>query len=238
MKPTLYVMLLALLFSACGPVKNLQKVESKIPCLGAVGKDRSTLFKKEFRKVGEPVLGTSIGVTLNSYAFDKTSYNKYISHTKNQGKQPLITYSDSLEVLPRYYTMTITDLVGLRSQFNGADNSTLKSYMVEDGELGLLHSISFVAQPYIQETLGRAKHLYIRDQRGNLTLEAQGGKSSTVVDMSALEVFNFGTASICWTKNKMGKHQVATFLVDGRTCPGHTEKDPHKLDEVKAYLKF
>lgn len=238
MRLSLFALLAALLLGACAPVPGLQKVETKIPCIGAIGEDRSTLFKKAFQKVGEPTLAIPIGVSLNSYAFDKKSYSKYAHYSKNLGKRPLVAFVDSIATKPRYHTLKISDLVELQSQFNSEENGALKSYMANDDELCLLNGISFVARPNVQEIIENAHHFYISDSKEGLVLEAHGHMGSTKIKMTSLEVFDFSTAEVCWSKNQLGKYEVATFLTAGRSCPGHTEKDPHKLDDVANYLKF
>nr|WP_286942898.1 hypothetical protein [Allomuricauda sp.] len=238
MKPTFYLLLAGLFLAACSSMSGLQKLESKVPCIGSVGKEYSTLFKKEFQKVGEPTLATSVGVSLNSHAFDKKSYSKYAHYSKNLGKKAMVAYVDSVDTKTRFYTLKITDLVNLQSQFNSKKNEALKTYMATDNNLCLLSGISFVARPNLQEIIENAHHFYISDSKEGLTLEAHSGMGSTKIKMASLEVFDFSTAEVCWTKNKFGKNEVATFLVEGRSCPGDTEKTPKKLDDVASYLKF
>ena len=71
MRPTITMLLAALLLNACASISNFQKVESKIPCLGAIGKDKTSLFKKEFQKIGEPNLDAPLAVSVRSVPFNK-----------------------------------------------------------------------------------------------------------------------------------------------------------------------
>ena len=147
MKPTTTVLLLALLLNACGPLHNLQKVETTIPCLGSVGKSNSTLFTKDFQKAGEPTLNTPLEVSLNAYDFSNTTLAKYKKHQGARGHQPRLENGDSIPTDPKkYYQLRISDLVGLKAQLNSTQNQTLKTYVVDDPSLELLTGISFVAQ--------------------------------------------------------------------------------------------
>ncbi|MEM9001145.1 MAG: hypothetical protein AAGB24_12850 [Bacteroidota bacterium] len=239
MKPTDYVLLIAvLLLGACATVPRLQSVASHIPCIGAIGEDRSALFKKEFVKVGEPILTVPIGVTLNSYAFDKASYTKYAKYAQKLGKKPMVAYNDTIRPGPRYYTLKISDLVSLRSQLNHEQNGNLLTYMATDKDLRILNEISFVVAADVQEVMVAARHYDISGSKQGLVLEAHGPMGRYTLGMAELQVFDFGTAGICWTKNRFGTHQIAAFLTDGRSCPGDTERDPQKLNEINAYLKF
>ena len=73
---------------------------------------------------------------------------------------------------------------------------------------------------------------------GLLVIEAHGAMGRSQIPMSTLDVFDFGTAALCWSKNKLGKYEVAAFLAEGHSCPGNTEKDVKKLDDIASYLKF
>ena len=168
MRPVLLFMLLGLLFGACASMPNFQKTASKTPCIGAIGNDRSTLFKKEFQKVGEPSLIAPISVSLNSYAFTKSSFGKYHAYTKNLGKTPKVAKTDSIAVHPRFFTLKITDLVLLQSAFNHPSNTALKNYMATDSNLSLLNEISFVTTPDITKILENAHHFYINDGWGTV----------------------------------------------------------------------
>jgi hypothetical protein len=238
MKNYIYFLLLALVVNSCNIVSKLQRVESRIPCIGAVGEDRSTLFKKEFQKVGEPTLSNPIASTLNSRAFDKNSYTKYVNYTQNMGKRPRMAYADSLVKKPRFYTLAITDLVGLKSALNHEKNNGLKNYMATNSDLQLLHEISFVTTLNLEMAFEEAQHFYISETKEGLVLEIHSPMGDTTLQMRSLDVFDFDTASICWTKSQFGNYEVASFLIDGKSCPDKTEKDPHKLDDVASYLKF
>lgn len=238
MKPTLTMLLAVVLIYSCATITSFRQMESHIPCPGSIGKSNSSLFKKEFAKAGEPVLRIPVGVGLSSHAFDKSTYSKYSAYLKSIGKQTEITYADSHEKKPRYFVIKITDFVGLKTQFNNDDNGPLRDYMAMDKDLKLLNEVSFVLKPNMLDGIDNAHHYYIKDSKDGLVLEAHGKLGNLQIPMSSLEVFDFDMATICWTKNQFGKYKVATFLVDGSSCPGDTEKDPGKLNNEASYLKF
>jgi len=232
-------MLLAiLLLNACGSIPSLQKVESKIPCLGAIGNEKSTLFKKEFQKVGEPNVNQPIAVSVKSIAFTKKTYNQYLNYTGQLGKKTKVSYIDSISPKPRFYKLKITDFVGLKSQLNSDINKALKEYLLNDKNQKVLVEISFVAQIPEAQKIDESEHLFVVEDDGLLTLEGHSAYGNSRIKMAALQVFDFETASFCWKNSVYGKPEIAAIALDGKPCPGSTEENPEKLNDTRAYLKF
>ncbi len=220
-------------------MRNLQKVETRIPCLGSVGKSNSTLFTKDFQKAGEPGLNAPLEVSLNVFDFSNTTLAKYKKYQETQGKKPKIIYDDSIQVeQTKYYQLRISDLVGLKAQLNSTQNQTLKAYLQDDVDLGILTGISFVAQGEVDYELRTAEHFYLKELRGALILEAHSEHHFVEIKMAALEVFNFETSNLCWKLNKRNKLEIAAIVNEGNRCPGATEKDANKLDTTKSYVKL
>lgn len=238
MRLSLSVFILALLLNACASVSNLQHVTSKIPCLGAMGNEKTTLFKKEFQKVGEPNLKNSISVSLASVPFNKKSYANYKNHHPQLGKNPSIKYVDSSPVKPHFYKLKITDLVSLKTQLNNPENRAIREYLINDHKLRTLTTISFVTGSQEEQQLKKAEHLFIVERNGLLSLEIHTQKQKSTLKMSSLEQFDFETSGFCWKNNIQGKPEIAFIASSGDSCPGSTESNPEKLDETKAYLKF
>lgn len=240
MRPTLTIMLLALLLQACGPIRQMQKVQSQVPILGCVGKHRSSLFKKDFQKMGEPELDRPISVSFESIAFSngmKSRYEKYREHT---GMQPLAKTMDStqLENLT-YYQLKISDVVHLADELNQDKNSSLTKYLQEDTGLVLLSGMSFVAGEELGQRLKNAEKLFLRTNiNGALELVIDDVKNHAPIQISALEIFDFETAAFCWNKDKRGQLNIAHILMDGGNCPGNTEANPEKLNKIPDYLKL
>ena len=238
MKPTISMLLLAVLLNSCASIPNLQKVEAKIPCLGAIGKDKTSVFKKEFQKIGEPTLKNPISVTVNAIPFTKNSYSLYKDYREHIGKETTVSYDDSNRIQPRYYAFKITDFVNLKSQLNKAENSELLEYLTNDKNLKVLTQISFVAN--IQEAIqiDEAEHLFVVEQDGMLALKTYNGNRNATISMSELQLFDFETAGFCWKNSTYGKPEIALIALDGKSCPKSTENNPEKLNDTKAYLKF
>lgn len=234
------MMLLVLVLNACGPVRQMQKVESPLPMIGSVGKQRSKLFKKDFQKVGEPILASAIAVSARSVPFTSSMLGKYIKYCENQGLQPLVIEKDTAKTSKqRYFELTVTDVIGLAEALNSADNKVLLKYLQEDTDLVLLSQISFMTDIQTAQRIESADHLFlVTDLNGVLVLQVGDAQKGHGVKMSILEAFDFETAGFCWKKNKRGKLQIAHILMDGVTCPGDTEANPKKLDKTPDYLKL
>ena len=240
MRPTLTILLLALVLHACGPMHQMQKLESPLPMIGSVGKQRSRLFKKDFQKVGEPILASAIAVSIRSVPFTSSMLGKYAKYLENQGSQPLVMEKDTTKTNRlRYFELTITDVIGLTEALNSADNEVLLKYLQEDTDLVLLSQISFMADIETARRIESAEHLYlVTGPNGALALQIGDAQTDYPISASVLETFDFETAGFCWKKDKRGKLQIAHILMDGVTCPGDTEGNPKKLDKTPDYLKL
>lgn len=237
MRPTLTLMLLALLLHACGPMRQMQKVESQIPMIGSIGKQHSKLFKKDFQKVGEPNLTLPVELSLQSHPFTSNMLSKYNKFKESQGMEPLVLVKDTTKVhMPHYFELTITDVVGLTEQLNGTDNLRVKKYLQEDVELVLLSRLFFVTNDEVAKSIKKTDRFYlISDSNGVLELMSDSDNSIETAD---LETFDFETANFCWNKDKRDHLEVAHILMDGGSCPGSTENDPKKLNKTPDYLKL
>ena len=239
MRPTITVLLLAILLNACGSIRNLQNVETQIPCLGSIGKSTNTFLTKDFLKAGEPTLSSPLQVSLNVFDFSPASLKKYHKFKELQGKELKDSYADSTQVAAtNYYKLRVSDLVGLKAQLNAAENQNLKEYLQDDPDLGVLSGISFVVDENMVPELQRADHFYLKEYRGALMLEAHNGNQISSLKMADFEVFDFETSQLCWKHNKRSKLEIAAIINSGERCPGETEKDPSKLDSTKKYLKL
>nr|WP_299381226.1 hypothetical protein [Allomuricauda sp.] len=239
MRPTILVLLLAMLLSACSPIRNLQKVEARIPCLGSVGKERTKLLSKNFEKIGEPLLQTSLEVSLNAFEFSKATLGKYTKHQEAQAHNTTPQYADSTSPPPTaYYQLRISDLVELKAQLNANHNETLREYLQDDMELSLLTGISFVTDGVPAQELNSARHFYLKDDAGALVLVAHNEHRFVEIPMFNLDVFDFETSHLCWKHNNRSQLEVAAIIPSGSRCPGETKKDPIKLDNTKTYLKL
>ena len=238
MKPTNLALLLALVLSGCGPLHNLQKVESRIPCIGSLGKHHTKLFSKSFQKVGEPMLQKPVALALEQSTFTSGEQSKYDKYLESQGLESTQNYSDSTLVPKKYYQVRISDVVGLKAQLNSPANKATKDYLKEDKDVVLLSGISFVTNERIEQQIFNAEHYYISEIKGELTLELRREEETSHIPMSALKIFDFETAGFCWKRNKKNQLEIATISMDGNSCPGNAEKDPNKLDATQTYLKL
>ncbi|MCK0160131.1 hypothetical protein [Allomuricauda sp. F6463D] len=240
MRPTLTIILMALLLQACGPLRQAQKVQSQVPILGSVGLYQTTLFEKGFQKMGEPEFGRPISVAIEPTSFSGNMRSKYDKYREHIGKAPLAKAMDSTQMEDlKYYQLSISDVVSLVGELNKESNSNLKKYLQEDTGLVLLSSMSFVAVAELSMKLDTTEKLYLTtDRTGALVLLIGGANSGYPIKQSALEIFDFETSAFCWQKDKRGKLDIAHILMDGGKCPGTTEANPEKLNKTPDYLKL
>ncbi len=238
MKPTIAILLLALILHACSPLHYMQKVESQIPGIGSIGAYRSGLFKKDFQKVGEPVLDTPISVSIQSMGISPSIKAKYAKYLEAQAQEPMVEFQDSTAAQPRYYQIQITDIVGLSAQLNNEVNVTVRQYLQDDKGLQLLTKISFMADKQTEDQLQATNQYYVQSENGALVLKMGNGSGATEIKMASLQIFDFETSGFCWKRNKRGHLEIAHILMDGKSCPGETESNPNKLDPILDYSKL
>ena len=238
MKYSYSTLLFLVVFSACAPTKRLQTVISEIPCVGSIGSVEKRLFSKEFKKVGESRISGPISVSIQSMAFTKATFNSYKRHRETLAKPMMGIRNDTLETVPRYFQLKISDFVTLKEYLNNGDNQGLRNYLEDDRDIRMLTGISFVPLMADKQVLQEADHVYLAQQDGRLILEAHNGMDNKKINMKTLEVFDFETATFCWKENKRNKVEIAVIATDGQPCPRGTEKKAYKLDETKQYLKL
>ncbi len=237
MKPTLLILLFAGLFQACAPMAFAPQPKSPISCLGSVGKYTGKPFKKDFHKVSEPNLKAPIAVTVQSLPLTASLKSKHSIDLEETQKSEA-AYSDEKVQSIQCFRMRIVDAVGLVSQLNSPTNQSLKHYLQEDKHLVLLTSISFVTDAVTAKKIGDAEHHFVNKIDGALTLELHGNLGKSYISMSALQVFEFETSGLCWKRNKRNQPEVAAIRMNGKPCPGQTEKDPTKLDSTQKHWKL
>ena len=238
MKPTIVIILMALVLHACGPLHNVQKVESQIPGIGSIGAYRSGLFKKDIQKVGEPVLDRPISVSIQSIGISPSIKAKYAKYLEAQAQEPMVEFQDSTAAQPRYYQMQITDIVGMTTQLNNEANTTVRQYIQDDQGLQLLTSVSFMVDKQTESKLKAMDQYYLYSQNGALVLKIGRGSGTEEIKMASLQTFDFETSGFCWKRNKRGHVEIAHILMDGKSCPGETESNPNKFDPILDYSKL
>ncbi|MEO0573310.1 MAG: hypothetical protein AAF039_16505 [Bacteroidota bacterium] len=238
MKYAFGLLLSVLLLAACTPLKNLQTVATRIPCIGSVGAIKNGVFSKEFQKVGEPQISESIAVALQSHAFTNVTYRAYQKYRENLGKPPSVAYHDSLEVAPRFFQLEVADRVRLKSLLNAKSNTSLLHYLEEDSNIQMLTGISFVTMGPQHQSLEEAQHISLTQKEGHLILQVENSIGNLEIDMKSLEVFDFETSGFCWQTNQRNQPAIAVLIGTGESCPRGTEKSANKLDETRQYLKL
>jgi len=239
MRPTIYVLFLAMLLNACGSMPSVTKnTTQNVPNIGAIGVNKTSLLKTEFTKIGEPNLATSLGLSLKVVPFNKSIFKSYTTYKARKGETPTIVYVDSLSVKPKYYTLTLTDHIGLKSELNNVSNNAVREYLETDRQYGVITQVTFVANFSFEEWVDNTDNFYVTEHRNHLRLEFKSSWQSQFLDFEQLEIFGYEFATFCWKENMYGKPEIAVISVNGGFCPKNTEKDAVKLNDTKSYLKF
>ncbi|WP_306013951.1 MULTISPECIES: hypothetical protein [unclassified Allomuricauda] len=240
MRPTLILIFMAAMFCSCGPLRQLQKSGSQVPVLGSIGQQQSSLFKKEFQKVGEPHLATPISVSLESTPLSGKARARYNRFRERMGRAPLTQTMDTTQLTGlKYYQIEINDAVHLVEALNDALNANLRTYLKENTKLEVISSMYFVVNADLSEKMDETEKLYLTtDQSGALSLKMGNARNGDSIKLSDMYIFDYRTASFCWNKDKRGQLQIAQILFDGGACPGNTKANPEKLNKTPDYLKL
>lgn len=223
---------------SCSPLKKWQNVESKTPCLGAIGEPTEDLFTKGFRKVGEPKISTPISVEIQSVPFTKSTFSKYKKYKAYLGEEVYVQFNDSLESPPRFFQLRITDFVSLKEDLNQEMNQVMLDYLEDDPGLELLTEISLVSDTSQEPILTKATQAHLVQQGERVYLEVKHKGSFTQLETSAMEIFDYKTAGFCWQLNQRNRPEISTILVNGQSCPKGTENKAKKLDDSFSLLKL
>lgn len=238
MRTYLLIPILAFALSGCGAVPGLQRVAGPTPCPGSIGSTNATVLSKTFHKVGEPRTDAPIALGLVREPFNKRTYSEYRRHREAMGMEVDVTFNDSVSPVPVFYRLRITDDVGMVALLNAAANQGLSEYLAKDRRYRLLHEVSFVAPPGTEQRLLGAERLHLVDDGGRLAIGGRDRSGNFLLDMSGLQVFDFGTSAICWGNDPYGRPRAALVVPGGSACPRHTEKRPDRLDNGGPHLKF
>lgn len=239
MKPTYYPMLLALLLICCTPIKNLKNKNSFIPSLGAVGKNNTSVLGKNFQQLGAPHIAEPLALSVREVQFSKSMFKTYQAFKENQGAKPVIMYSDSVTVKPKYLSLEILDKVSLQSQLNNDGNKAVREYLTQDDGYALISQISFLATSEIKDHFRTAKSIFlVENSNGSLEIKILNGKEKKVLNFLDIKIFEYDVSGFCWGKDRYGQLKIKAITNKTDKCPKGTEKKAYKLNDTKSYLKF
>lgn len=238
MKPTYFLMLLALVAFSCNPLKIAPLAETQLPSIAAIGKQDKSLLHTNFKQVGEPNLTKTIALSVRAIPFTKSKFKTYQNIKAKKGEKVYASYVDSLPLKPKYLHFEIKDKIGLKTLLNSADNNEVRSYLTKDVDCQIVSSISLYMDEMEADMYLRAEGLFlVTDTNGMLRMELINGKEKQSVKLSKNEIFDYELMGFCWGENVYGKPQIEV-LNDNGNCPQGTEKNAQKLDDLKAYLKI
>jgi len=238
MKPTYYLMLLALLITSCAPIKKLGSPQNFIPSIGTIGKEQKSLLNRNFEQIGKPNIKEGIGLSVREKQFTKSKFKSYFNYKVGKGEKLKIAYSDSLKMKPKYMHLEISNKIALQSQLNEAHNDEVRSYLAHDEKIQIVSEISFISNSVIREKILKADALFLSESaNGTLVMKILKANNSTLVNFANLEVFDYRLSGFCWKKNGYGKTRIETLNGNGN-CPEGMEKNPKKLEDTKSYIKL
>jgi hypothetical protein len=238
MKQKLSLLAMCVSIMACSSLKKWQSFENQTLSLGVVGETTDDVFTKSFREVGQPKLSHPITVDIQSVPFTKASFHKYKKYKDQVGEPMFLEYNDSLESVPRFFKLRITDFVHFKEAFNSETNEGMLEYLMEDASLKLLTEVSLVADTSQEPILNMASLAQLIQKGNRFYLEVKNKGQFTEVHTHSFEIFDFETAGFCWQLNQRHKAEIATILENGQACSKGTENKAKKLDDTFNYLKL
>ncbi len=239
MRPTPYLMILALLITACFPTKNMGNPQNFIPAIGTIGKEQKSLLNKNFEQIGIPNINDGIALTIREIPFTKPQFKTYVQFKTGKGEKVDFAYVDSTIPKPEYLGLEISNKINLQMQLNHSDNNEVRSYLANDEAYRIVTQISVLTSESLSLRMQKADGIFLnKDKNGLLNLEIVEGNLRTFLNWWDLEIFDYQLSGFCWGTDRYGKKIIKVIQDDGVNCPKGTEKKARKLNDIKSYSKL
>lgn len=238
MKRTYFFILLSCIQISCSGIKSVTVKEGYFPVLGTIGKEQGGILKTEFQSIGYPSFAIPMELSIQTIPFDKSTFKKYQNVRESSGETSSINNVDSLESIPNFIQLTISDKVGLKKALNDEINREVRNYLEMDLDSKLVSKIAIVLDEKTTNGLNSADGLFLTNGvHGSLQILAVNGDKRNYIHIPKDELFDYRLMGICWGEDIYGNPMIATFNENGK-CPAGTEKNPSKLKKEQSYLKL
>lgn len=180
-----------------------------------------------------------IPLSIREIQFDRSTFRAYSDLKVSQGKQPIVTFIDSLPIKPKYLCLQLSDQIMLQSQLNSGSNPNVRSYLSNDEDFKIVTQVAFLDTPENTRRLLEAEALFLTQGRdGILSIELLKNGKRNSYRISTIEIFGYELSGFCWDTDGYGRERIASISAEGGKCPKGTERDAQKLSATKSYPKL
>jgi len=239
MKKITPILLWALLIFSCAPLQNIQEGKGQIPVIGSIANEKKSLLGSEVHCIGKPHMIHALALSIREIPFTKSTYRTYQNRKIHNEEKGAVHYVDSLTVKPKYITLEISDRIALQTLLNHSDNSDVRSYLIKDEDYSVVSGITMVVNPELRRDFMASEALFLTEtEHGVLGIALMNNKETVTIPLPKAGIFDYKLSGFCWGENRYGEKQIEAIVSYGDRCPEGTEKDAHKLNATKNYLKL
>ena len=211
---------------------------SSQPFPGMVGAYSKDLTSTNFTEAGVPQLEEKIRLAIAKRNFTRSSLRKF--NKKVLKKDQKLEIIDSLDVRPHYYTLGISDKVGLIDALNSPTNTSLRKYLETTNKNVILTSLNIYFPDEIAQAIDNASEIYlVNNKKSSYSLELlKKDRSKEIIEFTDGISFEYSFSAFCWTENNRHQPVIAAFRERNSSCLGKTVKDPEKLKKDDVFDKM
>lgn len=202
--------------------------------LGAIGINKTGLFKNNFNEVAVPNLTGEVKLNLSK---EKNS----IHHYKNLSRKRIM--GDSLETLDSVKSfislrLRLADEIEYIKSINS--NEDLKKFLINTNESVVVNEINISMPPQIAAQLLDAEQIYLQNDSKSAYILLTYSKKEGYERISFKEavILDFKVAKICWFQNYRQEIEALALTKKNKSCPGNTQKNSKKFDEDEEFDKY
>lgn len=228
-------------FTSCKTVSfggDPSKALASQPFPGMVGAYSQDLTSVNFTEVGVPQVNEKIRLTATNKNFTGRSLRKF--NKKVLKKDQKLEIIDSLDLNPKFYTLEISDKIGLIDALNSPSNASIRTYLKSTDRNVILTSLNIYFPREIAESIDNASEIYlVNNKKSSYSLELLNkDKSREIIEFTDGISFEYGFSAFCWAESNRRQLVITTFRQRNSSCPGNTVKDPQKLKKDDVFDKM
>ncbi|CAM1340643.1 hypothetical protein [Tenacibaculum amylolyticum] len=237
MKKYLYL-IFCLSFASCYvlPQKNKLYQSYGLVDLGVIGKQKKSVRKTGYEIIGIPEYKENIKLKVTLKKIDKQNFKSYSEYTKSTSSKELITYNDSIKVIPNYVEVQISDKIAIVKALN-TGNSEILNYLVKNPEVSIVTKLKFVANTKTLKNIQESDTYYLKTlhDKQSFILMYKGNKLIDKINTAVLQVFQYDVSSLCWEVSERKQTKIVGVVKEGELCKNGTVRNPNK--EINRKIK-
>ncbi len=200
--------------------------------VGVIGEENG-LINARFEIKAPPISGSTYAVQISRVPFDKKAYRFYQKQSildKNARKN-----FDSLEHIPDYYIIELTDDLSYASAIN--DHKEIYAFAKAQSNTKVVTRIKCII-PSLSLPLSGQWFLDTTNSKHIQFHLYDNGQKTASVASSEIHVFDYEVSQPCWGLDVRNKLQIIDLIAPSGACRLPLRKNSEKLKNATSYDKF